>query len=308
MSQTQSTIEAHRPVAATGARPRGEGSLWRTPTRGHAADTDDLEPRARGRCRLAPVTVDRLIRCCRLCAQIRDEGREFVSSREIGELLGCRPSLIRKDLARLGKLGTRGHGYRIAGVLRVLEGLLGGGGPVIAVIVGTGALGAALLTRGRFARDGFRFAAAFDTDPSRAGTRCDGLTVNHVSRMPDVLGALGADIGVLAVSEAEAQGAAQLLAENGVRAILNLTPAAISLQEGVVVTNIDLGTELKKLAFLVAGFQRRRKGDDAVSADGRDRARPGAARRGRLSGDITGSRAPEPAGRGILAAVGGTRQ
>ena len=141
----------------------------------HAARTGEGGPAAGacGRRGLAPVTVDRLIRCCHLCVQLQRDGREFVSSREMGELLGCGPSQVRKDLSMLGKLGTRGYGYRLAGLLHALEDLLRGG-PVTAVLIGTGALGAALLTRGDFARDGFRFVAAFDTDPGRAGTRCAG--------------------------------------------------------------------------------------------------------------------------------------
>jgi redox-sensing transcriptional repressor len=243
---------------------------------------------------LAPVTVDRLIRCRRLCVRLRRDGRQSISSRELGDLLGCTPSLIRKDFSSLGRLGTRGHGYRIAGLLAVLEELLGRGGPVTAVLVGAGAPGAVLSTRGGIVRDGLRFLAAFDFDPSRAGTRWDGLVVNHVSRMSDVLGSLRVDVGVLAVSEAEAKLAARLLAENGVRAILNLTPAILPAGRGVVVSNIDLATELAKLAFCAAA-PRKRAGEDAASRGVRHR-RAGSA----------GPRARGPVGRGILAAIGGT--
>ena len=304
MNRIQSSIEARQPVAAD-LCPRGEGGPRRTAARHHAVDTAGTKIRAFGRRDLAPVTVDRLIRCCRLCARLRDDGREFISSWELGELLGCRPSLIRKDFSRLGRLGTRGHGYRIAGLIDVLKDLLGRGGPVTAVLVGTGSLGAALLARGDRALNGFRFIAAFDFDPSRAGTRCDGLVVNHVSRMSDVLGGAGVDVGVLAVSETKAQEAAQLLAENGVRAILNLTPAILSTPGDVAVTDIDFATELAKLAFHAASAQRRLWKDSATSGDRGGRAPAGISRH---SEDLAGSLAVGPLGRDVLAAVGGTRQ
>lgn len=164
-----------------------------------AADTARLKTGARDRYGLPPVTVDRLIRCCRLCMRLERDGREFTSSRELGELLGCKSSLIRRDFSRLGKLGTLGHGYRLAGLIHDLKEVLGICGPVTAVLVGAGLLGAALLARGGGAYDGFRFLAAFDFDPSKAGTNCDGLVVNHVSRMSDVLGDLDVNVGVLAV-------------------------------------------------------------------------------------------------------------
>jgi redox-sensing transcriptional repressor len=305
MSQKSSSTGGHQPAAATGARQREERSPRKMPTPSHAADMDEAGTTAHRRRGVAPVTVGRLIRCHHLCTQLRRDGRERVSSGEIGHSLGCRPSLIRKDFSRVGKLGTRGHGYRIAGLLRVLEEFLGGGRPVAAVLVGTGALGAALLSRGGFARDGLRFLAAFDFDPSRAGARCDGLVVEHASRMPDVLGALDVDVGVLAVSETEARGAAQLLAENGVRAILNLTPAILPPRRGVVVSNIDLATELAKLAFYAASARGRPGEGGAAPGDRRDHARAGVRRCG---GDLAVSRAAEPRGRDVLAVAGGTGQ
>ncbi len=251
MSQTPSSPEAEQPAAAPDACWGGEYGPRREPPSCHAADAGEWGIRTCGRNRLALVTVERLIRCRRLCMQLQRDGREYVSSQELGKLLGCGPSAIRRDFAKLGKLGARGKGYRIARLIRLLEGLLGGG-PVTAVLIGTAGLAASLLTRGGFARDLFRFVAAFDFDPGRAGARCDCLVVDHISGMPDVLRALDVDVGVLAVPETEAQEAAQLLAVNGVRAILNLTPAILLPQEGVVVSNIDLATELAKLAFCAA--------------------------------------------------------
>ena len=308
MNQMPGSTGSHRPAVATGAGWRAERSGPRIPVPGQATEAGAPGTRACGPRHLAPVTIDRLVRCHRLCVRLQKEGRESVSSRELGELLGCRPSLIRKDFSRLGTLGTRGHGYRVAELLCAFEELLGGGEPTNVVLIGTGVLGAALLTHGAFARDGFRFVAAFDFDPSRAGTRCDGLVVNHVSRMSDVLGALSADIGVLAVTETEAQDAAELLAENGVRAILNLTPAILLPRESVVVTNVDVATELTKLAFYAADAQRGSGRDDAAPGNRRDRADPRARRLRGRRGDVTGPDVDESRGRNALAIAGGTGQ
>ncbi len=59
---------------------------------------------------LPSVTVDRSVRCYRLCARLKTEGREYTSSQEIGYRLGCSPSQVREDFARLGRLGTWGPG------------------------------------------------------------------------------------------------------------------------------------------------------------------------------------------------------
>lgn len=232
---------------------------------------------------LAPVTIDRLIRCYHLCTQLQDEGTEVAFSREIGGRLGCSPSIVRKDLARLGQLGTRGHGYRVAELKALLGHALGIGRARNAILIGAGGLGTALLNYSGFERQGFRFTAVFDADPEKIGTcvdsPCGSLVVKHVSEIPRALRFSGAEIGVLAVPTTEAQRTAELLVQNGIRAILNFTPAALSFGENVVVSNVDLAVEMEKLAFYLANGEGTVRGDPGVSDALEDLAAVGGARR-----------------------------
>jgi len=186
-------------------------------------------------------------------------------SREIGERLGCSPAVVRKDFARLGKLGTRGNGYRVGELKAALGRALGIGRARSAILVGAGSLGRALLSRSGFERQCFRFAAVFDVDPKKVGTPCGSLVVKDVCEIPEVLRSLGAEIGVLAVPATEAQRAAELLVNNGIRAILNFTPAVLSLGESAVVSNVALAVEMQKLAFYLANAERTGWGGSGVS-------------------------------------------
>jgi redox-sensing transcriptional repressor len=194
------------------------------------------------------VRVDLLILCHRLCAQLKREGIETVTSAEIGEHLGVSAAKVRRDLCALGKLGTRGHGYRIGELERLLGDVLGKKRPWRVVLVGAGNLGTALLTHGGFRRRGFRFAAVFDCDPGKVGRKLGGLVVQDVSQVPTVLPALNAEIGVVAVPSTAASETARLLVQNGVWAILNMAPVILSL-EGAAVINVDLAVELEKLCY-----------------------------------------------------------
>jgi redox-sensing transcriptional repressor len=176
-------------------------------------------------------------------------GREFTSSQELGERLGCNPSQIRKDFSRIGRLGTRGSGYRVAELEGVLARLLGKGQSWNVVLVGAGNLGTALLSYGGFKRQGFRFVAVFDADPGKVGTMLGGLEVRDVSSIPEVLSSVDAEIGVIAVPATGAQWVATTLAQNGIRAVLNFAPAVIWPNESVVVSNVDLAIELEKLCY-----------------------------------------------------------
>jgi redox-sensing transcriptional repressor len=198
---------------------------------------------------LAPVTVDRLLRVYDLCTELKAEGRRLVLSLEIAGRVGAGASQIRRDLSRLGRLGTRGSGYRVDELTAILERFLGRNVPRDMVLVGAGSLCAVLLGRGIPERPGLRFAAVFDTNPHMVGARCGGLVVRSIGEIPEVLGTLDAEVAVLAVPAAEAQHVADLLAQNGIRAILNLTPVALPPERGVVVRDVDLSLELENLVF-----------------------------------------------------------
>jgi redox-sensing transcriptional repressor len=215
---------------------------------------------------LSSVAVDRLVRCHRLCVQLKAEGRESTSSQEIGESLGYGPSQVRRDLSRLGKLGTRGTGYRVDELEGVLGRTLGKGQSWNVVLVGAGDLGSALLKYGGFRHQGFRFVAVFDADAGKVGVKLGGLVVQDISAAPDVLSSLDADIGMIAVPAAGAQQVATLLAENGVKAILNFAPHNLSLGESVVVGNVDLTIELEKLSYYLTVAKTEGSGGDRATA------------------------------------------
>lgn len=198
---------------------------------------------------LAPVTVDRLLRAYDLCVELQEEGRRFVLSHEIADRVGGSAAQVRRDLSRLGELGTRGRGYRLDGMTSVLKQFLGRNVSRDMVLVGAGSLCAVLLGDGIAERQGLRFSAVFDTNPDMVGARCGGLIVRAIGEIPEVLESLGAEIAVLAVPVREAQHVAELLLGNGIRAILNLTPVALSPERGVVVRNVDLALELENLVF-----------------------------------------------------------
>jgi redox-sensing transcriptional repressor len=206
------------------------------------------------------------VRCYRLCARLEAEGRESTSSQEIGERLGCSPSQVRKDFSKLGRLGTRGSGYRVQELQTVLGKIIGKGRQWDVVLVGAGNLGTALLKHGDFERQGFRFVAVFDADPDKVDRKIGGLVVQDVSCIPETLRTSDAEIGVITVPATGARWIARLLAENGVRAILNFARTSLWLGGDVTVSNVDLTTELEKLAYYLSAAKTEPVRDNAGSS------------------------------------------
>src|SRR4030067_900849 len=117
------------------------------------------------------VVVSRLPVYARALALLRRDGRELVSSQELGDQLGVTPAQIRKDLSYFGRFGKQGRGYNVRKLLDELQRILGLDRQWRMALVGVGKLGRAILGYERFAPPGFRIVQAFDTDPTRVGAR-----------------------------------------------------------------------------------------------------------------------------------------
>jgi len=203
--------------------------------------------------------VDRLVRCHRFCTRLIAEGRQTVSSREIGERLGCSSSQVRRDFLLFGRQGTRGSGYRVENLRALIGKVIGKERHWNVVLVGAGHLGTALMRYAEFERQGFHFVAVFDGDPEKVGAEIEGLRVYDVSRIPEVLRSLQVDIGILAVPVEGAQWVADLLIGQGVQAILSFSRVEISPRKRAVVGNVDLTTELERLTYHLSAMKGSRK-------------------------------------------------
>jgi redox-sensing transcriptional repressor len=174
-----------------------------------------------------------------------------VNSQELGRLLDVSPAVVRRDLSALGSIGRRGVGYPIATLLDCIGNVLGSGLSWNVVLVGVGSLGNALLRYRGFGRLGFRLSAAFDNDPLRIGSTVGGIEIRDVAELEAALAAEPAELAILAVPAEHAAEVAGRLVSSRISGILNFAPALLKLPKGVAVVNVDLASELQRLAFAV---------------------------------------------------------
>jgi redox-sensing transcriptional repressor len=197
------------------------------------------------------VVVERLPVYARALNQLLSDGREVVSSQELGEQLGVTPAQIRKDLSYFGRFGKQGRGYNIRRLVEELRQILGLDRQWTVVLIGVGQLGKAILHYAGFAPQGFHVVAAFDNDPRMIGQKIAGLHVLDVHDLPSVLRRQQVEIGIVAVPATEAQDIIDLLVSSGVQAILNYAPIAAHVPPGVHVRHIDPVLALQSMTFYV---------------------------------------------------------
>ena len=100
-----------------------------------------------------------------------------------------------------------------------------------------------------------------DPDPELIGQRVNGIEINDLADLEDVVPRTGAAIAVLATPAEAAQAVADRLVHLGVTSILNFAASVLTVPERVTVRKVDLGQELQILAY-----HEQRKSDEPVLA------------------------------------------
>ncbi|HUF52625.1 MAG TPA: redox-sensing transcriptional repressor Rex [Dehalococcoidia bacterium] len=198
---------------------------------------------------IPPVVIDRLPLYARALASLESQGREVVSSQELGQQLNVTPAQIRKDLSYFGRFGKQGRGYNVRKLLEELRSILGLNRQWRMTLVGTGRLGRAILGYEGFTPQGFRIVETFDSDPEWVGKEIGGLTVHHTDDLEQVLNASPVDIGIVAVPAETAQNVIDRLVKCGVTAILNYAPIAAHVPPHVNIKRIDPVLSLQGMTY-----------------------------------------------------------
>src|SRR6185503_2959554 len=100
---------------------------------------------------------------------------------------GVKPTQLRKDLTYFGQFGTRGLGYDVEQLARMITELLGTSSLQPVVLVGVGNLGTALLSYRGFQEEGFEIVAAFDADARRFRDKKLPVAVHGMEDLADVI-------------------------------------------------------------------------------------------------------------------------
>lgn len=195
------------------------------------------------------ATVARLATYLRVLTILNERGTATVSSDELASGAGVNSATLRKDLSFLGSYGVRGVGYDVELLTATVQQTLGLHHNRAVALIGIGHLGQALVGYAGFASRGFRIAALIDADPAVVGTQLQGLQVQHIDTLDDVVEREQIAIAVIAVPAAAAQVVCDRLVDAGVTSILNFAPAIVSVPNHVHVRKVDLAAELQILSF-----------------------------------------------------------
>jgi len=196
-------------------------------------------------------TIYRLSVYLRCLARLKDKAIQTVSSETLAKVAGVKPTQLRKDLTYLGQFGTRGLGYDVVELSRMISDELGTTSLQPVVLVGVGHLGLALLSYRGFEKEGFEIVAGFDVEPNRKREKQITQPILQMEELPEFVRQHKTRMAVLTVPAAVAQEVTNLLVGCGITGILNFAPLVLLVPEEVMVNNVNLAIELENLSYFI---------------------------------------------------------
>lgn len=180
------------------------------------------------------------------CRKLKRQGYSMTQSKELEEYTRIDARTIRKDLAKLGKLGIKSKGYDLDVLINGLSEALGMESKEKIILVGVGDLGGALLNYNAWSNVTGEIVCAFDEHPEKSKYKGK-INIYKISelkkRMPE-----GCRIAILCTST-HTQDIVDKLIDNGIKGIVNFTLQPIDVPETVSINTVDLVSNIQELVM-----------------------------------------------------------
>ena len=196
-------------------------------------------------------TIYRLSIYLRCLARLKEKGIQTVSSEALAKVAGVKSTQLRKDLTYFGQFGTRGLGYDVEKLSKMISDELGTSSLQPVVLVGVGNLGLALLSYRGFQKEGFEIIAAFDLEPKRRRDKEISQPILGMDELRTFVQKHSVKMALLTVPVAVAQEVTNTLVQCGIAGILNFAPIMPDVPEEVMVNNVNLAMELENLSYFI---------------------------------------------------------
>lgn len=198
---------------------------------------------------ISRAVIKRLPRYYRYLGELMEDGVERISSNELSGRMKVTASQIRQDLNNFGGFGQQGYGYNVKYLYTEIGKILGLDKTHNFIIIGAGNLGQALANYASFERSGFILKSLFDVNPRLEGVSIRGVQVRMMDELVDFLADNEIEIAALTIPKSKAVEVADILVENGIKAIWNFAHTDLTLPKDVVVESVHLSDSLMQLSY-----------------------------------------------------------
>lgn len=212
---------------------------------------------------ISKAVISRLPRYYRYLGELLEQGVERISSNDLSEKMSVTASQIRQDLNNFGGFGQQGYGYNVQYLYDEIATILGLDEVHNMIIVGAGNLGQALANYVNFEKRGFKLVGLFDQKTELAGKKIRDIEIRPMTELADFLKITKVEIAALTVPKEVVEDVADMLVENGIRALWNFAHIDLNLRlpKHIMVENVHLSESLMKLSYSLTSYERAQNKD-----------------------------------------------
>ena len=211
---------------------------------------------------ISKAVIKRLPRYYRYLGELLEDNVERISSNDLSKKMRVTASQIRQDLNNFGGFGQQGYGYNVKYLYTEIGKILGLDTVHPMIIVGAGNLGQALANYVEFEKRGFKLVGIFDENPVLEGIAVRGIEIQMISDLPFFLKENNVEIAILTLPKNKAIDMADILIENGIKAIWNFAHVDLDTPDGVIVENVHLSESLMTLSYNLSQYRQQHVDDE----------------------------------------------
>ena len=211
---------------------------------------------------ISKAVIKRLPRYYRYLGELLEDNVERISSNDLSKKMRVTASQIRQDLNNFGGFGQQGYGYNVKYLYTEIGKILGLDIVHPMIIVGAGHLGQALANYVEFEKRGFKLVGIFDVNPVLEGIAVRGIEIQMISDLPFFMKENNIEIAILTLPKNKARDMAEILIENGIKAIWNFAHIDLDTPDDVIVENVHLSESLMTLSYNLSQYRQEHIDDE----------------------------------------------
>ena len=211
---------------------------------------------------ISKAVIKRLPRYYRYLGELLEDNVERISSNDLSKKMRVTASQIRQDLNNFGGFGQQGYGYNVKYLYTEIGKILGLDIVHPMIIVGAGNLGQALANYVEFEKRGVKLVGIFDVNPVLEGIAVRGIEIQMISDLPFFMKENNIEIAILTLPKNKARDMAEILIENGIKAIWNFAHIDLDTPDDVIVENVHLSESLMTLSYNLSQYRQEHIDDE----------------------------------------------
>ena len=211
---------------------------------------------------ISKAVIKRLPRYYRYLGELLEDNVERISSNDLSKKMRVTASQIRQDLNNFGGFGQQGYGYNVKYLYTEIGKILGLDIVHPMIIVGAGNLGQTLANYVEFEKRGFKLVGIFDVNPVLEGIAVRGIEIQMISDLPFFMKENNIEIAILTLPKNKARDMAEILIENGIKAIWNFAHIDLDTPDDVIVENVHLSESLMTLSYNLSQYRQEHIDDE----------------------------------------------